>query len=281
MSEKTSKPDNTYRLVLFDVPGEPEKVRDLICGVTGLHPADAMSWIAKAPGVVRQPLAEGEVRELLDGLFELGVAAEAWRVDALPKLSPARTVHTVACLDDGFRVQGLRGEPTHWVPWDRIELVAAGQIGQEDEYRDVVPPGWVQAASTGLNMILGRRQAVVRRRRAVRIPRDPIGEAILVRSEPRIAFRVVEPQMNYAYLGDRLQPSAAENFPIFLADVCHRATSAYLPQSTRTLLESGEPRDFTFASSQDLLDYATHRLLWSWYRRDRDRQQEQAPDGGS
>ena len=26
--------------------------------------------------------------------------------------------------------------------------------------------------------------------------------------------------MNYAYLGDRLKSSAAENFPIFLADLC-------------------------------------------------------------
>ncbi len=29
---------------------------------------------------------------------------------------------------------------------------------------------------------------------------------------------------------------------------------------------------YEFASSQALLDYATHRLLYSWYRRDRDAQ---------
>jgi hypothetical protein len=29
---------------------------------------------------------------------------------------------------------------------------------------------------------------------------------------------------------------------------------------------------FLFGSSQALLDYSTHRLLWSWYRRDRDSQ---------
>ena len=50
---------------------------------------------------------------------------------------------------------------------------------------------------------------------------------MIVRRDPRIAFRVVENQMNYAYLGKRLMSSAAENFPIFLADLCARADQAY------------------------------------------------------
>ena len=119
-----SMPDNTYRLVVFDPPDDPQAVRDLMCGVTGIHPTDAMQWVARrAPGVWPQPLAEGEVRELLDGLYELGVPAEAWRIDLLPDLSPVRTIHDAACLPEGFRVKGLRGEATHWVPWDRIEIV--------------------------------------------------------------------------------------------------------------------------------------------------------------
>jgi hypothetical protein len=38
------------------------------------------------------------------------------------------------------------------------------------------------------------------------------------------------------------------------------------------MLENREPGSHVFASSQALLDHATHRLLWSWYRRDRDSQ---------
>ena len=78
--------------------------------------------------------------------------------------------------------------------------------------------------------------------------------------------------MNYAYLGDRLSQSAAENFPVFLADLCARADAAYITPSTRSLLEDREPGEYEFPSSQALLEYATHRLLWSWYRRDRDAQ---------
>ena len=78
--------------------------------------------------------------------------------------------------------------------------------------------------------------------------------------------------MNYAYLGERLSHSAAENFPVFVADLCARADTAYITPSTRSLLEHRQPGEHEFPSSQALLDYATHRLLWSWYRRDREAQ---------
>lgn len=265
------KATNDYRLVVFETPEDPQGVRDLLCGVTGIHPTDAMLWVARAPGVWPRPLAEGEVRELLDGLFELGVPAEAWRADLLPSLSPPRTIHDAACLPEGLRIKGLRGEPIHWVPWETIELISAGLIIQDDEYRDVAPPGWVNAVSGGLNALIGRAPASARRQRAMRIPRDPAAEAILVRRDPRVALRIVATQMNYASLGDRLRPSAAENFPILLTDLCARAEQAYVTPPTLAMLNGGDSSEAHFPSSQALLDYSTHRLLWSWYRRDRDR----------
>ena len=36
-------------------------------------------------------------------------------------------------------------------------------------------------------------------------------------------------------------------------------------------MNNGDPSEYEFATSQALLDYATHRLLWSWYSRDRER----------
>ncbi len=191
-------------------------------------------------------------------------------MDLFPSLSPPRTIHGAACLPEGFRVTGLRGEPTHWVPWDKIELIAAGKVDVEDEFRDVLPATWVTAVSTGLNALLRRPQMIARKHRAVRITRDPVGELILVRRDPRVTFRVIENKMNYAYLGQRLWPSAAENFPIFVGDLRDMATAAYVTNSTLALLEHGPKEDFSFPTSQSLLDYATHRLLWSWYRRDRD-----------
>jgi hypothetical protein len=266
-------PDNTYRLVIFEKPEDPQAVRDLLCGVTGDHPTDAMQWVARTPAIWSRPIAEGEVRELLDGLYDLGVAAEAWRIDKIPQLIPPRTVHKASCDAAGLRIEGLRGEPIHWVPWKKVELVAAGKIAQEDEFRDIAPPSWVSAVSSGLNAMLGRPLSVARKQRAMRITRESVGEVFIVRKDPRIAFRVSENTMSYAYLGDRIRGSASENFPLFLADICERADEAYITPSTRALLGNGDPGDCDFPSSQALLDYATHRLLWSWYRRDRDANQ--------
>jgi hypothetical protein len=260
-----------YRLVIFDVIDNPQELREMICGATGMHPTDVVQWLARAPGIWPQPLDEATVRKMLDGLYEFGVAAEAWRSDQLPDLSPSRTVHRAACLDEGLRIEGLRGEPTHWVPWDRVEMLCAGRIAAEDEFREVKAPRWPSAVVSGIRAIaLKKPRPFDRRSRASRIPRDPVGEVLIVRRDPRIAFRVVENQMNYAYLGKRLMSSAAENFPIFLADLCARADQAFLTPSTRAMLEGRDPGEYEFPSSQAILDYATHRLLWSWYRRDGD-----------
>ena len=219
------KTPTRYRLVIFDAIDDPQELRDLVCRVTGMHPTDAVQWLARRTGVWPQPLEEPEVRKLLDGLYEAGVAAEAWRTDQFPELSPARTIHRAACLNEGFRIEGLRGEPTHWVPWDRIELICAGRIVGRGRVSQRPTPRWPSTVVSGIRALAldeahGRRAAAAAR---TRIPRDPVGEAIIVRRDPRIAFRVVENQMNYAYLGDRLSQSAAENFPVFLADLCARA----------------------------------------------------------
>src|SRR5271165_1830429 len=134
-----------YRLVVFEAVDDPQAVRDLFCTVAGTHPTDAMQWIARLPGVWAKPLEETDTRKLLDGLYELGVPAEAWRTDQFPDLVPPRTIHDAACLGEGFRVKGLRGEPTHWVPWDKIELISAGRVGVDDEFRAVSPPLWTSA----------------------------------------------------------------------------------------------------------------------------------------
>ena len=64
-----------YRLVIFDELDDPVPVRDLFAAVTGAHPTDAMQWVARVPGVWAKPLNEAQTRKLLDGLFELEIAA--------------------------------------------------------------------------------------------------------------------------------------------------------------------------------------------------------------
>ncbi len=262
-----------YRLVVFDAVDDPAAVRDVFCKVTDLHPTDAMLWVKKTPGVWPKPLTADQARDLLDGLFILGIAAEARRVEGFPELAPARTIHDAACLPEGFRVKGLRGEPTHWVPWPTIELIAAGRIDVEDEFRASSAPRFPSAVASAIRAFTLRNpHPFERKTRAQRIPRDPVGEVLIVRKNPRVTFRVVENQMNYSYLGERLGTSAALNFPLLVADLVARSDEAYLTPSTRAFLgrDGVDPAESRFPSSQALLEYATHRLLWSWYIRARD-----------
>jgi hypothetical protein len=152
-------------------------------------------------------------------------------------------------------------------------MICAGRISAEDEYRKDPSARWPSTVVSGIRALaLMKPRPMGRHSRAQRVPRDPVGEALIVRRDPRIVFRVVENQMSYAYLGNRLSNSAAENFPVFLADLCARADAAYITPSTRGLLKMAEPGEWEFPSSHALLEYATHRLLWSWYSRDREAQ---------
>ncbi|QDV32250.1 hypothetical protein [Tautonia plasticadhaerens] len=265
-------PENDYRLILFDQPDDPQALRELFRGVMGLHPTEAMQWVKRAPGILPWPLAEGEVRELLDALYEQGIAAEARRVDTVPKLVPPRSVHRAAVKEDGLSVGGLRGEPAHWVPWAKLELIHGARIAAEDEFRDPRAPGWSGTLAAGLNAMILRGPRASRARRASRVVKEPTTELHLVRQDPLIAFRVVADQMNYSDLGDRLKPSAAENFPVFLADILGRVGGrAHVTDSARALLDPADDREpTTYPNSQAMLDATTLRLLWAWYRRDRE-----------
>ena len=206
------------------------ELRDLVCRVTGMHPTDAVQWLARAPGTWPQPLEETTVRELLDGFYEAGIAAEAWRTDLFPDLSPPRTIHRAACMNEGFRIEGLRGEPTHWVPWDRIELICAGTISAEDEFRNVQSPRWPSTVVSGI------RALALMKPQPDQPPRP--GHANPSRSGRRGDHRPPRPtdRIPRRRKSDELrlpgrapQPSAAENFPVFLADLCAGPTRLTSP----------------------------------------------------
>ncbi len=236
--------------------------------------------MARIPGVWPRILDEGETRRLLDGLYQLEVAAEAWRVDAFPDLSRPRTIHAAACLDGGFRVTGLRGEPTHWVPWDKVELVAAGRIQAADQVHAVTPPGWVGALSTGFRAAIGRAPRTPRKARAFRIPPRPDrrGHPRPPRPPARLPGRREPDELRLPRRPP--PPSAAENFPILVADLRRLAAGAYVTPPTDALLDpDGDPDDFEFESPRALLEDATLCLLWSWYRRDRERKQGEDAQG--
>ena len=263
-----------YRLVFFSAIEDLAAVRELICSVTGAHPTDATQWLARAPGVWPWPLDKPTTQKLLDGLFRLEVAAEAWRVDKFPNLSPPRPIREAACLPDGLKILGARGETVHWAPWDKIELLSAGFIRREDDYLDTQPPKFTGLVEAGL-MLFRRRAALDRRQRSTRVPKDPVGEIHIVRRDPLLCLKAVEGQTIFSSLtAARKAETPREAFLRFLKALSAQADEAYLSKSTRILLgfeESDDPEDTMFDSSHEMLEHSTLRLLWSWYRKDREK----------
>ena len=179
-----------------------------------MHPTDVVQWLARARASGPSRWTSRWFASCSTGSTNSGWRPRPGRADQFPDLSPPRTVHRAACLDEGLRIEGLRGEPTHWVPWDRVEMICAGKVTAEDEFRDVHKHALAVRGCFGHpGSGLAKPVRWSRMARAIAIPRDPVGEILIVRRDPRIAFRVVENQMNYAYLGKRLHELGGRELP--------------------------------------------------------------------
>ena len=262
-----------YRLVIFDAIDDPQELRELICRATGMHPTDAVQWLARAPGVWPQPLDEADgaqaarravrVRGRRRGLADRPVPGPEPRRGRPPRRLPGR----------GIPDRGPAGRA------DALGALGPGRddLRGQDRRRGRISatsqsPRWPSAVVAGIRAIaLQKPRPSIATCRASRVPRDPVGEVLIVRRDPRIAFRVVENQMNYAYLGERLHELGRRELP-GLPRRPLRPGRPGLPDPVDPRPARGQaiPANHEFPSSQALLDYATHRLLWSWYRRDRD-----------
>jgi hypothetical protein len=157
------------------------------------------------------------------------------------------------------------------VPWDQVEVVDGGRVEQPDEERAVVRGPWVRAVSDGLNAMLNRPGKLARRERTLRFAREAVPELLVVRREPRLAFRLPADSQNYAYLGQARKESARENWPLLMADVRRHAGGAMTPGAI-ALAEGDGGGAPSYPTSEALLEHATLELLRRWYRRDRDRE---------
>ena len=52
--------------MIFDVVEDPTQVREMVCSATGMHPTDAVQWLARAPGVWPRDLRRrSDIREVI------------------------------------------------------------------------------------------------------------------------------------------------------------------------------------------------------------------------
>jgi len=240
--------------------------RQLLGAVLGEHldmeRADTLRLAAHMPGVLPRSLTSDQAGRLVEALTHVGIDAEAWPVDRIPDLSEPRTVHKVICRADGLESFGLHGEPSHWLPWEQVELLSLGVLPRAAKELSLAAPVWVTAAAAVVRPLLlgGPRSRAHRVKR-----REPVApELWIIRARPVLALRVQRDRMSYEYLGERLQPSTRANFRLLLADLVAAVPHATVTPAAQSFIAGDRPGHFHFASAQHLMEYTTWQLLLRW-----------------
>jgi hypothetical protein len=251
-----------WHVIVFADNFDRQLLRALVGEHLDMERADATRLAAHAPGVLARPLTNTQADRLVEALTNVGIVAEAWPVDRIPDLSEPRTMHKLICRVDGLEAFGLRGEPSHWLPWEHVELLSLGVLPRGSRDLSLSAPAWVTAAAAVVRpLLLGGPRSRPRRVRR----REPVApELWIIRARPLLVLRVQQDRMSYEYLGDRLQPSSGANFRVFLDDLVRSVPGAGLTPALQSFLNYDRPGHYFFSSAQQLMEYTTWQLLLRW-----------------
>lgn len=263
-----------YRLVVFGKPEETEQIRDFLAKSLGIHALDALRLTAHMPGILPGLYDARTSKTILDQLFELKIPAEARSSDTFPDLARPRSVHDLTLTGGGINIRdNIRKQTLHFLPWNKIGLIAAGRIHVPDTVLEYDPPGITRNVVYGVRRMLGGG-SLNRKERTVRSPGFPKGEAILWRREPHAVFRLSEDKLRYDILGEHRAENAAENFPRLIKWLAGGAENAFLTDSTRAYIGEIEGEPEIYPDEDSLIESATMQLLKSWYKQDREKAEE-------
>jgi hypothetical protein len=86
-------------------------------------------------------------------------------------------------------------------------------------------------------------------------------EAWLIADDPLRFWVIKQTEMNYEYLGDRMQTSASLNFRLLIDDIIARAHQLYLAPPARAFTGHGLFRHYAFGSDDELRENTLFHLL--------------------
>jgi len=262
-----------YRLVVFEKPEDTEPVRAFLAKALGIHPLDAQRLTAHMPGILPGLYDAKTSKTVIDRLFELRIPAEARSTDTFPDLTRPRVVQDLTLTGGGINFRdNVTKQTLHFLPWNRIGLIAAGRIVVPDTVIEYDPSGITRNVVYGVRRMLGGG-ALNRKERTVRAAGFPKGSAIIWRREPHGVFRLSEDRLRYDILGEHRAETAAENFPRLIKWLAASAENAYLTDATRALIGDTGIEPQVYPDEETMIESATMQLLRSWYRQDREKAQ--------
>ena len=240
---------DTYQVVVFAKPDDPEELVELLMQTLGQNRVDARIQTRQVPGLLSERLKEWQAVALVEVLFEHGISAAMFASSEVPSLMHPSVVHHSACREDGLEIFGLDGTVVDRVLWSDLDLLSIGEIPQDAPHHTTTPKMLV-VSSAGMP-----------ENTSVPTTTFHSPELWLVALHPERVFRIDARQMNYEYLDDRKTASAAVNFRHFVEDIAARSASTWFTPSTHAWLKHESQFQFQFADSDSLRQATLTSLL--------------------
>lgn len=230
-----------YRVAVFSHPENVHVLGDILSAVLHEGRTDALIQARHVPGVLPMPVTAAQAEQIVARLGVDGVQAAAVRQETLPDLDAAVVVHHARCLPEGWEIVDLRGARQELIPWERLALVAIGDVPEDviQRYTDQSRPSVLSTAPLPPSPQPEARSAF-----------GP--ELWIVCRDPLAAYRLDHRRANYEYLGERKTDSATVNFRLLAEDLVERATRARRTPSTHAYLNHQPRMHYEFAAGEDL-----------------------------
>jgi len=245
-------------------------LRPVVVEHAGLSHAEAGLQITRGMGVIAEGVSARDAEAMVAKLRGIGVSAFAVPADRVPEVEKELPkVRIYGASAGGLDVQTDAAGTIRSVPWGAIvagfctKLRAAPQRPRPASGGSLLggplaSPVFMPGLAGGLGFAVHRAlsQPPYRPRGPARQHDLELTLLLRGRSGAISSLKVGEHQVRYRYLGRRLRPSSAQNFPLFLREVMQRSPEAFFPPRT-TRVAKGDLRAVVLLRAEEL--YVNYR----------------------
>lgn len=239
-----------YRVAILEEPRDAEvadELREILREALDLHPTDAAVYSRRLPGLLPAALSHERSKRAQAAIARLGLAADIFREESVPRVEHARVIHQTRHGPEGIEWFDLHGQVGGAIRWNNVGVIATGEA-----------PDGKQTRHPELAHSLSKRRPA-----SNKVELDlPLGWELWFSSvSPFALFRIEHRHMNYDCLGDRKTDSAWRNFRLLLGDLVTLAPAEAISPSVLAILSHDPSPRYRFRSVDEIKRHVQVCLL--------------------